>query len=480
FTAAIPFGEWEGKLEYLCDDGDLAHMKALHEKHPTIFTRDLYENLGKSGCPAAKQTLYISEYGDIMPCAFVHISFGNLKYESITDIRKRILEIEEFAHYHPVCLPAEDMTFIDNHLSKTFGSETYPISYEEAFSERLGDRKPSPVSRNIAKRERPCPLCGANETTYVTAGREHEFDNTTDDLFCVVKCKQCGLVYLNPIPEASTLNIIYPDNYYCHNYTYTQKNAKPSLIGRVKRTLSKHFGHPRQIRKIMKRMPAGTGEPLHILDVGCGNGSALDAFRKESGREVITCGLDYSKNALKIVAEKGHKTIEANIDSVELEKNRYDIIFSSNLIEHIAHPQRLMEQIYGALKPGGLFMCETPNYGSVDAKIFGPSGHWGGFHFPRHWTFYTAETLGESAKKAGFDIDKVNYKPVPIFWLWTMHSRVYRGRGDQQKADKKYPLIEQKSNFLRSFFLKGVFTFVDMAQLLFARRTSLMVMLLRK
>lgn len=483
FSASIPFGQWEGDLDLLCDEEDIAAMHELHQKHPNL-TRDIYENMGRTGCPAAKQTLYISEYGDVMPCAFTHISFGNLKYESIHDIRNRALSTKEFSGYHPICFPAEDREFIDKHLSKLFHSKTYPVSFREVFKGREGVDELPAYTLKINKRSRPCPSCGADEPVFVTAGREHEFDNTTSDLFYVVRCNRCNLVYLDPIPDESALDIIYPADYYCHGESYIQQKTgggKTSPLVGIKRKLAGFFGYPRLVKKIMKKVRPQPGQPLHVLDVGCGNGAALDEFRKRGEEHkiaTVTTGLDYSSRALELAAGRGHRTIQCNIDSPDeddLGENKYHIIYSSNVIEHVARPQWMLEQIYRALKPGGVFVCETPNFGSLDAKIFAPSGHWGGFHFPRHWTFYTPKTFKRSARRAGFRVAKISFKPVPIFWFWTMHSRLYRGKGKKEMARRKYPLKEQKTGFLRSFTLKILFTLTDYVQLILARRTSLMV-----
>src|SRR5438309_750893 len=62
-----------------------------------------------------------------------------------------------------------------------------------------------------------CNSCGSDDADFVTHGVEHEYDNTTDDVFDVVRCKNCGLFYLNPRPDVCELKTIYPDNYYAYH-----------------------------------------------------------------------------------------------------------------------------------------------------------------------------------------------------------------------------------------------------------------------
>ena len=290
----------------------------------------------------------------------------------------------------------------------------------------------------IIKVDRDCPVCGCERKRTITSGREREFKDTPQDLFFVVQCLHCDLVYLNPIPHRVELDKIYPKNYYCYNAT-DNSPFKQFLVDRI--------GFPARIRKLMESF----GFPK-VLDIGCGNGDALDTFK---GLGADTTGLDFNRQALRLVSDKGHKTIEGRIEDTDLPEKEYDIIYSSNVIEHIADPKGMVKKVYEALKPNGIFLCETPNFNSFDARLFALSGKWGGFHFPRHWTFFTDKTFTQLAKSQGFKVISITYHPVPIFWIWTF----------QLPA---------------SFMNKVIFTLVDMIILRITGKTSLMSVCLRK
>jgi len=479
FSAAIPFGQWEGNLDVLCDERDIEEMKKLHQKHH-FLTRDCYENMGHFGCPATKQIVYISEYGDVMPCPFMHISFGNVRYESIRDIQKRMYAVPELAEYHPRCLVGENKKFIEKYLSKTFGTKQYPITAQETFNDIPSINQKLGYVQNIAKKNRRCPLCSSPNSFIVSAGREHEFDNTTQDIFFVVQCKDCDLVYLDPRPDDSTLNIIYPKDYYCYQETYTHVLRKVSLIVRLKRALILYMGFPQRIKKLIHKVRKSQFHKLSVLDIGCGSGYALDIFREIGGDAINTTGLDVSASALNIVNQKGHSTIVGRIEDSVLPQEQFDIIYSSNVIEHVADPKCMLEKSARALKPNGLFLCEVPNYNSLDRRLWGKSGHWGGFHFPRHWTFFTAATIEKLAAECNLQIKSITYHVVPIFWIWSFHSWLRRGKGKRSIADLCFPLRENKQTFIQSFILKVLFSLIDWISKIVTGKTSLMSIVFEK
>lgn len=134
FSLAIPFGKWEDNLGILITAEDAKAMEQLHKQYP-FLTRDNYNNFNRKGCPAVKQGLYITQYGDVLPCAFCHISFGNIREKSLQAIRQEALKVSYFKDYHSCCLAAEDKGFIKKYLSHNYKSNNYPVRSEQLFFE---------------------------------------------------------------------------------------------------------------------------------------------------------------------------------------------------------------------------------------------------------------------------------------------------------------------------------------------------------
>jgi MoaA/NifB/PqqE/SkfB family radical SAM enzyme len=142
-SLAAPAGKWNGNTDSLLTEKDSAVLNSLVLREPLV-RRDFETNYLKQGCGAAKEKLYITNFGDVIPCPYMHITFGNVRDSSISDIRKRMLDLPAFARYVPNCLVAENRSFIDNHMSKTWTGPT-PTPWEKAFPE--GDKTLDPPKK---------------------------------------------------------------------------------------------------------------------------------------------------------------------------------------------------------------------------------------------------------------------------------------------------------------------------------------------
>lgn len=127
-------GEWEGNHDMLIDEHDAAYMKKIHDKYLTLH-RDTYPTYGMDrGCGCVNSNLHLTQYGDILPCGFVHISIGNIFEEKLGDILKRGMSIKHFKEHNPLCLSGEDRNFIEKYMSKIYG-KPLPVHWSEVFTD---------------------------------------------------------------------------------------------------------------------------------------------------------------------------------------------------------------------------------------------------------------------------------------------------------------------------------------------------------
>ena len=321
----------------------------------------------------------------------------------------------------------------------------------------------------VAKVDVPCGQCGAPDGAPLWTGREHEYDNTTDERFRFVRCGSCGLVRLNPRPDVSELPRIYPPNY----YAYTLRTEQPGFTDRSKKRM-----YQRRLTALVDRLHKP--ETIRMLDVGCADGRLLDWYIASSiGDRLETHGIEMSPAAAAAARRRGHRVVTGRFEvDRELEPASFDLILASHVIEHVDDPTGFARRAAELLAPGGLFIVATPNWNSVDARRL--KGHWGGNHFPRHWTLYDERTARRLADSVGLEFERVEYQPNPIFWVWSCHS-LLRGRFPNSRwPDRLFPPVRIFDSSFQSFSLMSAFTVVDLIMRRVTGRTASMAVELRK
>lgn len=131
---ATALGSWEGRYDLLLGKHDADYIYDLNRQHEVI-KRDIFPYKGiKVGCPALRSVVYITQYGDVLPCPFIHISVGNILEEPLSKILERGRRVKWFNGRSPVCLASEDLNFIKNKIAKTYGKPS-PVGMDEVFTQ---------------------------------------------------------------------------------------------------------------------------------------------------------------------------------------------------------------------------------------------------------------------------------------------------------------------------------------------------------
>ena len=99
-----------------------------------------------------------------------------------------------------------------------------------------------------------------------------------------------------------------------------------------------------------------------LLDLGCGQGFML-RYLKSAGFMNLT-GIDISEEQVEKARSYGFNAIKTDAFTFLKEnENQFEIIVAIDLIEHFKKEElfELLNLIHRALKPGGLFISQTPN-----------------------------------------------------------------------------------------------------------------------
>ncbi|MCX6993113.1 MAG: radical SAM protein [Kiritimatiellaeota bacterium] len=143
---AKPVGSWESNFDVLVDKNDMKYMEELEKKHQ-VFTHLTPAYGLNMGCIAVKGMFSVTQYGDVLPCPYIHISIGNVFKEPLKDIIQRGLNIKYFGEHIDTCLIAVDRAFIDKYIVKRIYNKPLPVPCSEVFTDE--DKTLTPFNEGI-------------------------------------------------------------------------------------------------------------------------------------------------------------------------------------------------------------------------------------------------------------------------------------------------------------------------------------------
>jgi ubiquinone/menaquinone biosynthesis C-methylase UbiE len=137
-----------------------------------------------------------------------------------------------------------------------------------------------------------------------------------------------------------------------------------------------------------------------VLDVGSGTGD-FTALVAEAGAQPI--GVEVAQAAVDRALQR-HPQLDFRLAPIDgplpLEDNAFDVVWASEVIEHIADTARWLSEIRRVLVPRGQLLLTTPSHGRLRVALGGierfsePLGD--------HLHLYTRRSLGETLREFGF------------------------------------------------------------------------------
>ena len=140
--------------------------------------------------------------------------------------------------------------------------------------------------------------------------------------------------------------------------------------------------------------------PFRILDFGCGPGRDLKTF-SQLGHVAI--GLEGTPEFVAMArADSGCEVWQQDFLQLQLPRAHFDGIFANASLFHVPTQelQRVLRDLHGALKPGGVLFSSNPRGGNEDGWN---RGRYGAYHDFESWQRYLVG--------AGFDAIEHYYRP---------------------------------------------------------------------
>lgn len=109
---------------------------------------------------------------------------------------------------------------------------------------------------------------------------------------------------------------------------------------------------------------AASLNPKCVLDVGCSDGSLLSSYFKTPPAEYH--GIEGSPDSVLKAERRGIKVSRFDLNGRwPYPDNKFDVVFSSQVIEHLHNTRLFVEEIYRVLKPGGTAITTSENLCSL-------------------------------------------------------------------------------------------------------------------
>ncbi len=216
-----------------------------------------------------------------------------------------------------------------------------------------------------------CNLCGSDNARLLVRLRDYRL--CVDDLeWSIVRCKSCGLGYLNPRPTSEEIRRYYPEPYF-----------------------SRRASQAERYRRQANYVP---GKPGRLLDIGTARGDFLSVMA-ERGWEAT--GIEAFDDGESPPGVEIHRC--SFPEECDLPDGAYDVITAWAVFEHLRDPAAAFRKAADLLRGGGRLIVQVPNLRSIYSRWAKQED------VPRHLYFFTPTTLRLYGQASGLDLVRVTH-----------------------------------------------------------------------
>lgn len=256
-----------------------------------------------------------------------------------------------------------------------------------------------------------CNLCSSDSYILLFEARDYRFG--IEGEYRIVKCNNCGLVYINPRPTSKSILKLYEEYYTSENDSAIFPKRETTKWKKI----LKKIWHRINGQYIDEMISQAEGR---VLDIGCGNGYFLLPLTQK-GCEVY--GIETNPKSVKICKEMGLNVFCTTLEEAKFPDEFFDTVIMSQVIEHLPSPKNSLKEIRRILKRGGKLYIFCPNAESYLSKFFGK--YWHGWHIPFHFYAFTEETIQKFAEQTGLVVKKTKAVTPDNFFTVSLKSYLY-------------------------------------------------------
>lgn len=195
-----------------------------------------------------------------------------------------------------------------------------------------------------------CVACGSTSWTHFVEKKGYH----------LYRCLGCKTLSIRPLPTDE--RSVYDEEYFVggtKGFGYVDYDADKEAMRSV---FLSYF-------PLLAKFGASGGK---LLDVGAATGYFL-ALAKEKGFSVS--GIEIADFAASVGRKKGFDIQTGTLGSVALPDAFFDVVTLFDVVEHMPDPVCDLSRVYASLKSGGIAVINTPDAGSLYARVLGKRWH---------------------------------------------------------------------------------------------------------
>lgn len=199
-------------------------------------------------------------------------------------------------------------------------------------------------------------------------------------------CDRCG--------HLQTDEIVQPDDYYAHQYSILATTAEEDMLYAVVDG-RKVFQVEHRVATLLQKVPVPA--KAEVLDFGCAKGAVLERLVRERP-DITPYYFEVTQRYLPFWRKLAEPHQWATGRTPSDWRDRFDLVCSFYVLEHVADPVSTLREIAGLIKPGGWLYFLVPNALANTADLI----------VADHLQHYSEHSLIELLQRVGLQVVEID------------------------------------------------------------------------
>lgn len=244
----------------------------------------------------------------------------------------------------------------------------------------------------MLNKKQTCRICGSEETFHFMKGI-YDCSSTK-----VIECKKCEVRFLDPIMSIDEETEYYKNYYKSQEDRYVVKSTLEDIQN------SSYKFHKSYLNHYTKYINSTSS----VLEIGSGTGGVIKLLSKDLLVNNIT-SVEKSQSNIDFLKSSFDKNINFHYDISEVNNNKYDVIISHALFEHLREPKIFLLEMKSMLNTNGYLIMEMPNKHEPLIELLGIEEFKKFTYQKQHYFIYNEKSLTFLANNTNLKVETFYY-----------------------------------------------------------------------